>query len=366
MSFSRLPTIDGGFGTPTKVRFNSKSASLNLPFIEAPKLTEDIHCVAWLTEIGMEQYVEAFITNLSTDGIIVLRRRLVLIRQQDLPKMNIVDFDHQKYLMQHIHLVLQHPFHSKVHRKASKMIDSPIKKSPARGRSMRIGSEEVPACIEESSMEESEEVESIDKGVPKTADERGKKEPILISKDTKAIQKAKAKASRRRRSFNNSVWQSIDSLRTKEKSNAVAAAHLRQGIFTGNSPSLSEAKSESKKEGGRRRWSFPASDDASTCGEVKNIHDKAAAYGNLALEFDMLQSSLKSLELEYLSKFCSMLNCEKASIFFVNEDTHDLLLFADNKTWYRIPRGSGLVGFCAETGQSLNIPDCYADSRFNQ
>ena len=38
----------------------------------------------------------------------------------------------------------------------------------------------------------------------------------------------------------------------------------------------------------------------------------------------------------------------------------------NEKAEFRIPWGQGIVGYVAESGTSLNIPDCYSDSRFNQ
>jgi sigma-B regulation protein RsbU (phosphoserine phosphatase) len=62
---------------------------------------------------------------------------------------------------------------------------------------------------------------------------------------------------------------------------------------------------------------------------------------------------------------------EAASLFFVNEETGDLNLaitsfcegqFVEPKI--QVPRGRGIVGWVAERGESLLIPDAYADERF--
>ncbi|RYH26447.1 hypothetical protein EON65_14615 [archaeon] len=363
-SYSKLPQIDSSASPKPRQQSNvSFSSNYTLPSMSTKlpePVKEDIDGALWLTELGLEQYIETFLTNLSSDGRIVLRKRLKQIRQQDLCKMNILDFDDQKFIMEHIRLILKHPFQSLLHRKESRMINSPAKRSPQKKVVKTIAVD--PDPIITSAVSEAKTSDSVTNSEHKKSAEH-----IPVAKDTKTLQKEKAKANRRRRSFDNSVWQSISSLRTKEKQNALAAAQLREGHFENLSPQHSESKNDgnnSKKNAGRRRWSF---NNEEGCGPpMRNIHDKATAYGNFALEFDMLQSSLKALEHEYLDKFCLMLNCEKASIFFLNEDSGDLLLFADNRTWYRIPKGSGLAGFCAETGQSLNVPDAYQDYRFNQ
>lgn len=371
MNLSPLPAISPGVSPGQSksvkgVSFAPTFHSIALPPIkpdprdprDGPRdggLSEDIDCTTWLREIDMEQYIPTFLTNLSIDGRIVLRRRMAGIRQQDLSAMNITDYDHQRYLMQHIRLVLKHPFHSQLHRKESQMIQSPLKKarSPLKPTNPGSGTLDLTGLVTQIDDE-------INRAHKQADIEEVSRRSSEHTKDAKALQKEKKKADRRRRSFDNSVWQSISSLRTKENKSAAAAAALREGQFS-ESPSHSESASKkSSGGGGRRRWSF-SEEQANT-----TARDKANAYGNLALEYDMLQSNLKALENEYLSKFCSTLSCEKASIFFVNEDTHELVICTDANTWYRIPPGSGIAGFCAETGQSLNIADAYGDYRFNQ
>ena len=87
----------------------------------------------------------------------------------------------------------------------------------------------------------------------------------------------------------------------------------------------------------------------------------------MALEFDTLSMNLRTIQHEYLNSFRTVLNCEVASILFLNDRTRDLLLYSEaNNLWYKIPSGTGVAGYCAETGQSLNIPDAYSDWRFNR
>jgi hypothetical protein len=100
--------------------------------------------------------------------------------------------------------------------------------------------------------------------------------------------------------------------------------------------------------------------------EFSSAAAKALAYGNMALEYDMMISSLKQLQNDVIFKFRSIINCEKASIFFINELTGELVLFAEDGKWYRMASGSGIAGYVAETSETLNIPDAYADPRFNK
>ena len=65
-------------------------------------LADDINGRHWLEEIGMIQYAETFLLNLSRDGQIINRSKLSQIRLRDLPMMGITNYYHQKILMDHI------------------------------------------------------------------------------------------------------------------------------------------------------------------------------------------------------------------------------------------------------------------------
>ena len=69
----------------------------------------------------------------------------------------------------------------------------------------------------------------------------------------------------------------------------------------------------------------------------------------------------------FTHKLSQLLNAERCSLFLVEDNT--LLLKVakdlDDNTEIRIPIGSGIAGAVAQTGQAINIPDAYADPRFN-
>jgi len=69
----------------------------------------------------------------------------------------------------------------------------------------------------------------------------------------------------------------------------------------------------------------------------------------------------------FTKKLGQLLNAERSSLFLVEGDKLLLRvaedLDADNEI--RIPIGSGIAGAVAQSGQAINIPDAYADSRFN-
>ncbi len=77
----------------------------------------------------------------------------------------------------------------------------------------------------------------------------------------------------------------------------------------------------------------------------------------------MLERGLSAFTL----KLGQLLNAERSSLFLVEDDS--LLLKVaediDGGKEIRIPIGSGIAGAVAQSGESINIADAYADSRFN-
>jgi len=69
----------------------------------------------------------------------------------------------------------------------------------------------------------------------------------------------------------------------------------------------------------------------------------------------------------FTRKLGQLLNAERSSLFLVENDTLLLKVAEDQQagTEIRIPIGSGIAGAVAQTGQVINIPDAYADQRFN-
>lgn len=62
-----------------------------------------------------------------------------------------------------------------------------------------------------------------------------------------------------------------------------------------------------------------------------------------------------------------VLDAESGSVWLYQSDTDELVMeVAENIPPVRLPMGKGLVGSAAATRQIINVPDCYADPRFNQ
>lgn len=61
-----------------------------------------------------------------------------------------------------------------------------------------------------------------------------------------------------------------------------------------------------------------------------------------------------------------VLQAERASIWLVDPATGELVVeVARDLPPLRVPAGTGLVGLCARERRVINVPDCYADARFN-
>ena len=362
-------------GTPSE----RLSLSYVPPALSSQSFNDDIDGYLWLEEIDMEQYAETFLTNLSLDGRIILRKRLSNIRQQDLAKMNITNFQHQKEIMQHIKLVLKFPFNSPIRKKEVTMMSPDKAKRKMQQKSLEA--EMRAAASKDVSRTGSGKHGAGDKGGDDKGEKKADSKPHPTSgnqkKDTMTVKEQleeRKKQARRRRSFDEAVWNKINNMRTKQQEVAAAADILRDGLVADSKDSLS-AKAEHSRgnsigvsTSGKhvvrgRRWSFGGNNND----DLTNPHNKGMAYGNLALQYDMIQSNLRTLQHEYLSKFKASVKCERASIFFVNDVTKDLILLAeDDQRWYRIPAGASLAGACAETGECINVADAYNDHRFNR
>ncbi|HNN01101.1 MAG TPA: GAF domain-containing protein [Turneriella sp.] len=76
---------------------------------------------------------------------------------------------------------------------------------------------------------------------------------------------------------------------------------------------------------------------------------------------------MRRLLTEILSKTRLVMNADKASIFLVDRERREIFASVTlDGSEIRLPLGSGIIGHVAETGETVNIPDAYADERFNR
>jgi len=82
---------------------------------------------------------------------------------------------------------------------------------------------------------------------------------------------------------------------------------------------------------------------------------------NLAAPFD-----LTTMLAEVVNAATQVLNADRGTVWLYDADADQLVLrVATGIEPVRVPAGSGLVGSCARSRQIINVPDCYADPRFN-
>eukprot|EP00668_Euglena_longa_P018569 GGOE01023151.1.p1 GENE.GGOE01023151.1~~GGOE01023151.1.p1 ORF type:complete len:732 (-),score=234.41 GGOE01023151.1:485-2356(-) len=96
--------------------------------------------------------------------------------------------------------------------------------------------------------------------------------------------------------------------------------------------------------------------------------DKARLQVNALLDFAQCLNELEIRTLcgNIMAKARSALAADRCTMFLVDEDKDQLVSYvADGGKTIRIPRTAGIAGATAFTASTINIPDAYADSRFN-
>jgi len=93
---------------------------------------------------------------------------------------------------------------------------------------------------------------------------------------------------------------------------------------------------------------------------ISTLKSFLAMVEKLSTEVDACDVALTCVE-----KLCEVLDCERASFFFVDVDCLQLVL-AKGVDSIKIPLGEGIAGECAQKGNVINVKDAYKDNRFDQ
>ncbi len=111
--------------------------------------------------------------------------------------------------------------------------------------------------------------------------------------------------------------------------------------------------------------------DASIQERLKAYEEEAGKLA-LLLQMSTILASEKELDVlltEIVGHTTSMMGCERSSVLLADHGTNELYALVaeglDCKE-LRFSMDKGIAGYVARTGESLNIPDAYADARFNQ
>ena len=282
----------------------------------------DIDAHQFLEEVEMGMYAEVFLANFSINNTSYLnRKKLQALRLQDLPKMGITQYSHQKIIHDHIQHVLEFEF------------ASPVRKKQVRSKMEELFPDR-DFGPQEDEVPKVKKLTMADMQIPeRDMEKRSRAKHVNISK-------------RRRRSFDKDAWQCISHLRTADATSHEVAEALREGN------AQVAVKVEMQRHEQRRRRSFEG-------------HNHATAFGNRALGADMINKELHALQNIHMKRLKRVMNCEEAHIMFIHERTHDLLLVTEHRVWYRLPLGFSVPGQCAESGATINVAKAYDDTFFN-
>jgi phosphoserine phosphatase len=92
-----------------------------------------------------------------------------------------------------------------------------------------------------------------------------------------------------------------------------------------------------------------------------NLEPILALAGKLAAPYD-----LATMLAEVMDAATQVLGAERASVWLYESETDELVLrVASDIAPVRLAAGVGIVGTCARTRGVINVPDCYADARFD-
>jgi len=93
----------------------------------------------------------------------------------------------------------------------------------------------------------------------------------------------------------------------------------------------------------------------------RDLEPILAVASKLAAPFD-----LETMLAEVVDAATRVLGADRGSVWLFDRDADELVLHvAQEIVPVRIPAGTGIVGSCARTREIINVPDCYADARFD-
>jgi len=93
----------------------------------------------------------------------------------------------------------------------------------------------------------------------------------------------------------------------------------------------------------------------------RDLEPILAVASKLAAPFD-----LETMLAEVVDAGTRVLHADRGSVWLYDRNTDEVVLrLASDVVPIRIPAGTGIVGTCARTREIINVPDCYADPRFD-
>jgi HD-GYP domain-containing protein (c-di-GMP phosphodiesterase class II) len=106
-------------------------------------------------------------------------------------------------------------------------------------------------------------------------------------------------------------------------------------------------------------------------GLLQELEQYRKQHERLRLLFNVTRNITRELTIDRLllrimDEVKNVLNCDRCSVFILDEENQELWArVAHGEDEIRFPSHLGIAGYVATTGETLNIPDAYADHRFN-
>jgi hypothetical protein len=87
-------------------------------------------------------------------------------------------------------------------------------------------------------------------------------------------------------------------------------------------------------------------------------------YGDMVASFNLLQKQMTQVKSDFLREFKNEIGCEIVNLLLLGPRMSHMYFCIGGK-WYNVSSASSIAGYCALTGEALNIPEVHADQRFN-
>lgn len=100
---------------------------------------------------------------------------------------------------------------------------------------------------------------------------------------------------------------------------------------------------------------------------LENLNQQAQNLGMLmdASRSIMAEMSLDSLLVLIMDSVTKVMDADRSTLFLIDTKTNELWSrVAQGSAEIRVPLGAGIAGHVAKSGETINIPDAYQDSRF--
>ncbi len=99
--------------------------------------------------------------------------------------------------------------------------------------------------------------------------------------------------------------------------------------------------------------------------QYKREHEKIRRLFNITRNISR-ELKLNNLLMLIMDEVKSVLQCDRCTVFLIDKDRNELWSrVAHGEKEIRFPAHMGIAGYVASSGEILNIPDAYADERFN-